>query len=36
MWTESADSMTGGKNGEGGEDEGDKEGGESLDSSGSR
>lgn len=38
MWTEStsAVSMAGDRKGEGGEDEGDMEGGESLDKSGSR
>lgn len=38
MWTESTSvvSMAGDRKGEGGEDEGDMEGGESLDKSGSR
>lgn len=36
MWTESAGSMVGDRKGEGGEGEGDNEGGESLDKSGSR
>lgn len=38
MWTESTSvvSMVGDRKGEGGEDEGDMEGGESLDKSGSR
>lgn len=36
MWTDSAGSTVGDRKGEGGEDEGDMEGGESLDSRGSR
>lgn len=36
MWTESAVSMAGDRKGEGGEEDGDTEGGDSLDKSGSR